>query len=111
MPQSEKLKPKAESPTGEREVGGDSRQVDHKTLVRQIHEAYMKNFNMNKAKACVILTGKICTPYSLRSEEERLKDRKRRRKQNTLEDDVEDVPPQEVTACHISIQLCRIRRY
>uniref|UniRef100_A0A4W5L5N9 Peroxisome proliferator-activated receptor alpha a n=1 Tax=Hucho hucho TaxID=62062 RepID=A0A4W5L5N9_9TELE len=33
-----------------------------RTLVRQIHKAYMKNFNMNKAKAWVILTGKICTP-------------------------------------------------
>ncbi|KAK6303035.1 hypothetical protein J4Q44_G00273900 [Coregonus suidteri] len=62
MPQSEKLKLKAERQTGEREAGGDPRQVDHKTLVRQIHEAYMKSFNMNKAKARVILTGKTCTP-------------------------------------------------
>ncbi|XP_029484662.1 peroxisome proliferator-activated receptor alpha-like [Oncorhynchus nerka] len=47
---------------GDREAGGDLRQVGHKTLVRQIHKAYMKNFNMNKAKAQIILTSKICTP-------------------------------------------------
>ncbi|XP_035604352.1 peroxisome proliferator-activated receptor alpha a [Oncorhynchus keta] len=42
--------------------GGRRPQAGHKTLVRQIHKAYMKNFNMNKAKAQIILTSKICTP-------------------------------------------------
>ena len=36
--------------------------VDHNILVGQIHEAYMKNFNMNKAKARLILTGKTSKP-------------------------------------------------
>ncbi|KAJ8006845.1 hypothetical protein DPEC_G00111450 [Dallia pectoralis] len=62
MPQSEKLKLKAESQTKERVEGEDPRQVDCKTLVRQIQEAYIKNFNMSKAKARVILTGKTSTP-------------------------------------------------
>ncbi|KAK0131641.1 Peroxisome proliferator-activated receptor alpha [Merluccius polli] len=61
MPQSEKLKLKAELVTGEREVE-DPRQADQKTLARQIYEAYLKNFNMNKAKARTILTGKTSTP-------------------------------------------------
>ncbi|KAG7265073.1 hypothetical protein CRUP_024105 [Coryphaenoides rupestris] len=61
MPQSEKLKLKAELVTVEREVE-DPRQADQKTLARQIYEAYLKNFNMNKAKARTILTGKTSTP-------------------------------------------------
>lgn len=61
MPQSEKLKLKAEMGTGDREV--ESPQVaDQKSLVRQIYDAYLKNFNMNKAKARTILTGKTSTP-------------------------------------------------
>ncbi|XP_075894076.1 peroxisome proliferator-activated receptor alpha b isoform X1 [Nelusetta ayraudi] len=61
MPQSEKLKLKAEMVTGERDVE-DPRLADQKTLARQIYEAYLKNFNMNKAKARTILTGKTSTP-------------------------------------------------
>ncbi|KAM4615325.1 peroxisome proliferator-activated receptor alpha-like isoform 1-T1 [Polymixia lowei] len=61
MPQSEKLKLKAESQTVEREVASPM-QADHKILVRQIHEAYLKNFSMNKAKARLILTGKTSKP-------------------------------------------------
>ncbi|KAM8890704.1 peroxisome proliferator-activated receptor alpha b isoform 3-T31 [Spinachia spinachia] len=61
MPQSEKLKLKAEMVTGDREVG-DPQVADQKTLARQIYEAYLKNFNMNKAKARTVLTGKTTTP-------------------------------------------------
>ncbi|XP_028813528.1 peroxisome proliferator-activated receptor alpha b [Denticeps clupeoides] len=61
MPQSEKLKLKAEILTGEREVE-DPQLADQKTLAKQIYEAYLKNFNMNKAKARTILTGKTSTP-------------------------------------------------
>lgn len=61
MPQSEKLKLKAEMVTGDREVE-DPQLADQKTLARQIYEAYLKNFNMNKAKARTILTGKTSTP-------------------------------------------------
>ncbi|MED6264723.1 hypothetical protein CHARACLAT_017670 [Characodon lateralis] len=61
MPQSEKLKLKAEMVTGEREVV-NSELADQKTLARQIYEAYLKNFNMNKAKARTILSGKTSTP-------------------------------------------------
>lgn len=61
MPQSEKLKLKAEMVTGDREVD-DPRVADQKTLARQIYEAYLKNFNMNKAKARSILSGKTSTP-------------------------------------------------
>lgn len=61
MPQSEKLKLKAEMVTGDREVE-DPHLADQKTLARQIYEAYLKNFNMNKAKARTILTGKTSTP-------------------------------------------------
>uniref|UniRef100_A0A7N9AY25 Peroxisome proliferator-activated receptor alpha n=1 Tax=Mastacembelus armatus TaxID=205130 RepID=A0A7N9AY25_9TELE len=60
MPQSEKLKLKAEMVTGDREVE-DPHLADQKTLARQIYEAYLKNFNMNKAKARTILTGKTST--------------------------------------------------
>lgn len=61
MPQSEKLKLKAEMVTGDRDVD-DPRGADQKTLARQIYEAYLKNFNMNKAKARSILSGKTSTP-------------------------------------------------
>lgn len=61
MPQSEKLKLKAEMVTVEKEVV-DPRVADQKTLARQIYEAYLKNFNMNKAKARSILSGKTSTP-------------------------------------------------
>ncbi|KAM6985679.1 peroxisome proliferator-activated receptor alpha-like [Aplochiton taeniatus] len=61
MPQAEKLKLKAENLVGEREVG-ESREGDQKTIVKQIHEAYMKSFSMNKAKARATLTGKNSTP-------------------------------------------------
>ncbi|KAG9328344.1 hypothetical protein JZ751_014490 [Albula glossodonta] len=39
--------------------------ADQKTLAKQIYEAYLKNFNMNKSKARVILTGKTSTPVPL----------------------------------------------
>lgn len=61
MPQAEKLKLKAESKMVEQEETSPML-ADHKILVRQIHEAYMKNFNMNKAKARLILTGKTSKP-------------------------------------------------
>ncbi|XP_067236172.1 peroxisome proliferator-activated receptor alpha b isoform X1 [Chanodichthys erythropterus] len=61
MPQSEKLRLKAEILTGERDVE-DPQLADQKTLAKQIYEAYMKNFNMNKCKARTILTGKTSTP-------------------------------------------------
>ncbi|XP_010781453.1 peroxisome proliferator-activated receptor alpha a isoform X1 [Gymnodraco acuticeps] len=61
MPQAEKLKLKAESKKVEKGVESPML-VDHKILVGQIHEAYMKNFNMNKAKARLILTGKTSKP-------------------------------------------------
>ncbi|XP_028304705.1 peroxisome proliferator-activated receptor alpha b [Gouania willdenowi] len=61
MPQSEKLKLKAEMVMVDREVE-DPQLADQKTLARQIYEAYLKNFNMNKSKARTILTGKTSTP-------------------------------------------------
>ncbi|XP_053170052.1 peroxisome proliferator-activated receptor alpha-like isoform X1 [Scomber japonicus] len=61
MPQAEKLKLKAESKMVEKEEASPMLS-DHKFLVRQIHEAYMRNFNMNKAKARLILTGKTSKP-------------------------------------------------
>lgn len=67
MPQAEKLKLKAESKMVEEEVASPML-ADHKILVRQIHEAYMKNFNMNKAKARLILTGKTSKPVKERNE-------------------------------------------
>lgn len=63
MPQAEKLKLKAESKRVEKEEMSPML-ADHKILVRQIHEAYMKNFNMNKAKARLILTGKTSKPVT-----------------------------------------------
>nr|AFH35106.1 peroxisome proliferator-activated receptor alpha [Siganus canaliculatus] len=63
MPQAEKLKLKAESKMVEKEVMS-TMPADHKILIKQIHEAYMKNFSMNKAKARLILTGKTSrTPF------------------------------------------------
>lgn len=61
MPQAEKLKLKAESKMEEKEVKSPML-ADHKVLIRQIHEAYVKNFNMNKEKARLILTGKNSKP-------------------------------------------------
>ncbi|RXM35503.1 Peroxisome proliferator-activated receptor alpha [Acipenser ruthenus] len=61
MPQSEKMKLKAEILTCEREVE-NSQLADQKTLAKQIYEAYLKNFNMNKTKARAILIGKASTP-------------------------------------------------
>ncbi|TRY76043.1 hypothetical protein DNTS_031952 [Danionella cerebrum] len=57
MPQSEKLRLKASILTS------DGEQEDpQKTLARRIHEAYERNFNMNKSKARSILTGKTSSP-------------------------------------------------
>ncbi|KAJ8245638.1 hypothetical protein GJAV_G00272880 [Gymnothorax javanicus] len=61
MPQSEKMKLKAEILTGECEEESPL-VADQKTLAKQIYEAYLKHFNMNKSKARVILTGKTSTP-------------------------------------------------
>lgn len=66
MPQAEKLKLKEESKVVEKEVEGPM-EADHKILVRQIHKAYMKNFNMSKAKARLILTGKTSKPVKYRN--------------------------------------------
>uniref|UniRef100_A0A8C0G4N1 Peroxisome proliferator activated receptor alpha n=2 Tax=Archelosauria TaxID=1329799 RepID=A0A8C0G4N1_CHEAB len=57
MPRSEKAKLKAEILTGEQDVE-DSEMADLKSLAKRIYEAYLKNFNMNKVKARVILAGK-----------------------------------------------------
>lgn len=65
MPRSEKAKLKAEILTGENYVE-DSEMADLKSLAKQIYEAYLKNFNMNKVKARVILAGKTSNnPVSL----------------------------------------------
>lgn len=69
MPQAEKLKLKAESKMVEKEETSPML-ADHKILVRQIHEAYMKNFNMNKAKARLILTGKTSKPVKKKKRRE-----------------------------------------
>lgn len=61
MPQAEKLKLKAENKMVEKETASPV-PADHKVLIKQIHDAYMKNFNMNKAKARLILTGKTSKP-------------------------------------------------
>lgn len=63
MPQSEKLKLKAELETGEKQYV-EPQLADTKALVRQLHEAYLKHFPMNKAKARGFLTGKTSTPVS-----------------------------------------------
>uniref|UniRef100_A0A3P8T912 Peroxisome proliferator-activated receptor alpha a n=1 Tax=Amphiprion percula TaxID=161767 RepID=A0A3P8T912_AMPPE len=64
MPQAAKLKLKEERKKVERDVESPMK-PDHKILVRQIQEAYMKNFSMNKAKARLILTGKNSKPQPL----------------------------------------------
>ncbi|XP_063072961.1 peroxisome proliferator-activated receptor alpha a [Engraulis encrasicolus] len=61
MPQSEKLKLKAELETVEKQPA-EPQLADMKALVRQIYEAYLKCFSMSKAKARVFLTGKSSTP-------------------------------------------------
>lgn len=72
MPQAEKLKLKAESKMVEKEEASPML-ADHKILVRQIHEAYMKNFNMNKAKARLILTGKTSKQVKDKNKSEKFK--------------------------------------
>ncbi|XP_055963074.1 peroxisome proliferator-activated receptor alpha [Sorex fumeus] len=57
MPRSEKAKLKAEILTCEQDAE-DAETADLRGLARRIHEAYLKNFNMNKVKARVILAGK-----------------------------------------------------
>uniref|UniRef100_A0A3Q2ZR53 Peroxisome proliferator-activated receptor alpha n=1 Tax=Kryptolebias marmoratus TaxID=37003 RepID=A0A3Q2ZR53_KRYMA len=61
MPHAEKLKLKEESKVVET-AAENPVLSDHRVLVRQIHEAYIRNFNMNKAKARLILTGKTSKP-------------------------------------------------
>ncbi|KAG9280339.1 peroxisome proliferator-activated receptor alpha [Astyanax mexicanus] len=60
MPRSEKMKLRAKLQTGEIE-DGETQLADLKSLARQIHEAYLKNFQMSKAKARVFLAGKTST--------------------------------------------------
>ncbi len=62
IPQSEKQRLKAEQDVSGKEQRES--QQDTKSLARQMHEAYLKHFNMNKAKARVFLTGKTSTPVS-----------------------------------------------
>lgn len=57
MPRSEKAKLKAEILTCEHDME-DAETADLKSLAKRIYEAYLKNFNMNKVKARVILAGK-----------------------------------------------------
>lgn len=57
MPRSEKAKLKAEILTCEHDLE-NSETADLKSLAKRIYEAYLKNFNMNKVKARVILAGK-----------------------------------------------------
>lgn len=57
MPRSEKAKLKAEILTGEHDVE-NTEIADLKSLAKRIYEAYLKNFNMNKVKARLILAGK-----------------------------------------------------
>ncbi|XP_036156132.1 peroxisome proliferator-activated receptor alpha isoform X3 [Myotis myotis] len=57
MPRSEKAKLKAEILTCDHDVD-DSETADLKSLAKRIYEAYLRNFNMNKAKARGILAGK-----------------------------------------------------
>lgn len=63
MPQSEKLKLRAELQIPEKEER-KTQLDDWKTLASQIHEAYLKQFHLNKAKARGFLTGKTSTPVS-----------------------------------------------
>ncbi|KAH0616379.1 hypothetical protein JD844_027424 [Phrynosoma platyrhinos] len=57
MPRSEKAKLKAEVLVGEHSIE-NSEIADLKSLAKRIYEAYLKNFNMNKVKARIILAGK-----------------------------------------------------
>ncbi|XP_062839667.1 peroxisome proliferator-activated receptor alpha isoform X1 [Anolis carolinensis] len=57
MPRSEKAKLKAEVLIGEH-CRENSEVADLKSLAKRIYEAYLKNFNMNKVKARLILAGK-----------------------------------------------------
>lgn len=71
MPRSEKAKLKAEILTCEHDLE-DSETADLKSLAKRIHEAYLKNFHMNKVKARVILAGKtssnpVGAPAALRT--------------------------------------------
>lgn len=63
MPQSEKLKLRAELQIPEKEER-EMQLDDWKTLASQIHEAYLKQFHLNKAKARGFLTGKNNTAVS-----------------------------------------------
>ncbi|XP_042597231.1 peroxisome proliferator-activated receptor alpha-like [Cyprinus carpio] len=58
---SEKQRLKAEQDVSVKEEH-ESQQPDTKSLAKQMHEAYLKHFHMNKAKARVFLTGKTSTP-------------------------------------------------
>lgn len=49
---------KAEILTCEHDLEKNSETADLKSLAKRIYEAYLKNFNMNKVKARVILAGK-----------------------------------------------------
>ncbi|TSK13244.1 Peroxisome proliferator-activated receptor alpha [Bagarius yarrelli] len=61
MPQSEKMKLRAELQVPEKEE--KKMQLDDwKMLASQIHEAYLKQFHLNKAKARGFLTGKTNMP-------------------------------------------------
>ncbi|KAK2121806.1 hypothetical protein P7K49_003192 [Saguinus oedipus] len=69
MPRSEKAKLKAEILTCDHDAE-DSEATDLKCLARRIYEAYLKNFNMNKLKARLILAGKASNnPNSVHSSE------------------------------------------
>ncbi|XP_066525442.1 peroxisome proliferator-activated receptor alpha a isoform X3 [Hoplias malabaricus] len=61
MPRSEKLKLRTELQTDNTKEG-QTQLADIKTLARQMYEAYLKHFNMSKAKARVFLAGKTNTP-------------------------------------------------
>jgi len=63
IPQSEKQRLKAEKDVSGKEEH-QSLQPDTRSLARQTHEAYLKHFHMNKAKARAFLTGKTSTPVS-----------------------------------------------
>lgn len=63
MPQSEKQRLRAEQVIDRKEEH-ETEQPDAKSLARLIHEAYLKHFHMNKAKARAFLTGKAGTPVS-----------------------------------------------
>ncbi|KAK0146737.1 Peroxisome proliferator-activated receptor alpha [Merluccius polli] len=63
IPQSEKQRLKEEFGTGgRREEEQTPTPPNHKVLVQQIHQAYMRNFSMNKDRARLILTGKTSRP-------------------------------------------------